>query len=130
MTLETSKSPFDFSNIINRLTLRQSKVKALESSLTAPRVDIKELENHYEITAELPGISQDNIEITVNDGVLAITAKTSPEDASNPEGRLIQQERRNGKLIRSFTLGNTILDKADIETEYSNGLLTLNVPRD
>jgi len=129
MALATSGHRLDINNILNRLALRQSKVKALESCLSAPRVDIKELENCFEITAELPGVSSDDLDITVTDGVLAISAQTRQEKATDPAGKLIRHERQSGKLIRSFTLGNPKLKKSDIDTRFTDGLLTLSVPR-
>ena len=129
MALATSSKPFGISNSLNRLSLRKPKIKSLKSGLIAPRVDIKELKNHYEITAELPGVSKDNVHITVDDGLLAITAETRQEKATDPEGRLIRQERRSGKLVRSFLLGDRLLQTSDIDTVFSDGLLTLNIPR-
>ena len=129
MTLETLSKPFGISNSLNRLSLRKPKIKSLRSDFVAPRVDIKELKSHYEITAELPGVSEGDVHIAVDDGLLAITAETRQEKATDPEGRLIRQERRSGKLVRSFILGDRLLRTSDIDAVFSDGLLTLNIPR-
>lgn len=129
MALTTLGNRLDINNILNRLALRQSKIKALESCLSAPRVDIKELVDCFEITAELPGVSKDDLHITVKDGVLAIKAEARQAKDSNTSGRLIQHERRDGKLVRHFALGNPALQISDIDMNFSDGLLTLNVPR-
>jgi len=91
-------------------------------------VDIKELEKHYEITAELPGVNKDDVHITLEDGVLSITAEIEQENKEEEEGKVIRQERRYGKYMRSFTLGNNVQD-SDISANFKDGVLTLTAPK-
>jgi len=100
----------------------------VEGGFFAPRVDIKELQQHYEITAELPGVKKDDVHISLEDGVLSITAEIEREDKEEKEGRVIRQERRYGKYLRSFTLGSNVSDK-DITASFADGVLKLNVPK-
>lgn len=129
MALATLGNRLDINNILNRLTLRQSKIKTLESCLSAPRVDIKELADCFEITVELPGVSKDDLHVTVDGGVLVIDAEARSSTGTGPSGRLIQHERRDGKLVRRFALGNPALQISDIDMNFADGLLTLSVPR-
>ncbi len=48
--------------------------EAQGSSFFSPRVDIKEADNHYEITAELPGVAKEDIHVQVMDGILTLVA--------------------------------------------------------
>ena len=99
-----------------------------DSEFFAPRVDIKEADGHYEITAELPGVARDDIHVHVRDGILTLEAETSQEDKEEEEGKVIRQERRYGKYMRSFNLGQDIKE-ADIKASFKDGVLRLEAPK-
>lgn len=94
----------------------------------APRVDIEETGEGYEITAELPGVSRENIQVHVRDGVLTLEAETSRESKEEKAGKLLRQERRYGKYMRSFNLGMDIHEE-DIKASFKDGVLTLAAPK-
>lgn len=94
----------------------------------APRVDIAEAEDHYEITAELPGVDKKDIHVHVKDGILTLEAETTQEDQEKKKGKVIRQERRYGKFMRSFNLGVDV-QEADIKASFTNGVLTLEAPK-
>lgn len=97
-------------------------------SFFAPRVDIKEANNHYEISAELPGVAKEDIHIHVKDGVLTLEAETSKEDKEEKDGKVIRQERRYGKFMRSFNLGTDVRED-DIKASFKDGVLKLEAPK-
>jgi HSP20 family protein len=97
-------------------------------SFFAPRVDIKDKNDHYEITAELPGVKKDDIHVTLNDGVLTLEAETTQEDKEEREGKIIRQERRYGRYMRSFNLGGDVHEE-DISASFKDGVLTLRAPK-
>jgi len=94
----------------------------------APRVDIKEADNHYEITAELPGVAKEDIHVHVKDGILTLEAEASQEDKEEKEGKVIRQERRYGKYLRSFNLGSDVHEE-DIKATFKDGVLKLRAPK-
>ena len=94
----------------------------------APRVDIREVDDHYEITAELPGVAKEDIHIHVKEGVLTLEAETSQEEKEEKEGRIIRQERRYGKFMRSFNLGSDV-EESDIKASFKDGVLKLEAPK-
>ena len=94
----------------------------------APKVDIREVDDHYEITAELPGVKKDDIHVHVRDGILTLEAETSQEDKEEKEGRIIRQERRYGRFMRSFNLGADV-HEADIKASFKDGILKLQAPK-
>lgn len=98
------------------------------SEFFAPRVDIKEADGHYEITAELPGVAKEDIHVHVKDGVLTLEAEINQEDKEEKEGKVIRQERRYGKYMRSFNLGQDIKE-ADIKASFKDGVLKLQAPK-
>jgi len=93
-----------------------------------PRVDVRDLNDHYEITAELPGVNKDDLEVNLHDGVLTISAETKKEDVEKKDGKVIRQERRYGKYVRSFDLGGDIKED-EIEAAFKDGILTLTAPK-
>ena len=94
----------------------------------APRVDIREADGHYEITAELPGVDKDDIHVHVRDGILTLEAESSREDKEEKEGRVIRRERRYGKFMRSFNLGADV-QESDIQASFKDGVLMLRAPK-
>lgn len=94
----------------------------------APRVDVKEQDNAYEISVELPGVDKKDIHVSMQNGVLTIEAETKQESKEEKDGKLIRQERRYGKFIRTFDLGAQTQEK-DITANYANGVLTLQAPK-
>ncbi len=93
-----------------------------------PRVDIKETQKHYEVSAELPGVSKDDLTVTLENGYLTIEAETHQESKQEEEGQVVRQERRYGKFMRSFSLDSDINEK-DIKASFKDGILTMEVPK-
>jgi HSP20 family protein len=98
------------------------------SGFFAPRVDIREAGDHYEITAELPGVAKEDIHIHVDDGILTLEAESRQEDKEEKDGRIIRQERHYGKFMRSFNLGGDVREE-DISATFRDGVLQLKAPK-
>lgn len=94
----------------------------------APRVDVKDCKDHYEIVAELPGVKKDDIKVSLVDGVLVLEAEVRKEDKEEKDGKFIRQERRYGKLMRRFNLGEDVKEK-DIDAKFEDGVLRLKAPK-
>lgn len=94
----------------------------------APRVDIKDKGDHYEISAELPGVKKEDLQVHVEDGVLKIEASHKEESSEEKDGVVIRKERRTGRFMRSFNLGADIHD-ADIKASFVDGVLKLEAPK-
>ena len=93
----------------------------------APRVNVEELEDRFEITAELPGMKKDDIDIEVTDGVLTIKGERAFEKEEKDTNYHVC-ERSYGTFRRGFTLPENV--NADgIEAEYKDGILRLGVPK-
>ena len=97
-------------------------------SFFSPRVDIREIDDHYEITAELPGVAREDIQVHVKDGLLTLEAETRHEEKEEKGGKVIRQERRYGKFLRSFNLGKDV-QESDIKASFKDGVLTLQAPK-
>ncbi len=96
-------------------------------SVWAPAVNIAETDDNYIITAELPGISKDDIKVTYENGVLTIQGEKKQE--KEEKGKTWHRvEAVYGAFERSFRLPSLI--QADkISAEYKDGVLTLTLPK-
>ena len=99
-----------------------------EETAKMPAIDVSENEGAYLVKAELPGVARENLDITINDGVLAINAERKEEKKDEKDGRVIRQERYYGKFVRSLRLGSDI-DESGIEARYEDGVLNLSLPK-
>jgi HSP20 family protein len=126
MSLIPRNNLFDLDRVFNDSWLQSGDSKA--ATFFAPRVDIKEANNHYEITAELPGVDKKDIHVHVRDGVLTLEAETTKEEKEKKGDKIIRQERRYGKFMRSFNLGADV-SEADIKASFKDGVLKLQAPK-
>ncbi len=93
----------------------------------APRVNVRELEDGFEVTADLPGMSKDEISVELENELLTIKGETKKEKEED-KGNYHICERSRGKFERTFTLPDYV--KADaIEAEYKNGVLKVDIPK-
>jgi HSP20 family protein len=127
MSLILRNNPFDVDRFFNDSWLAPG-AGPQAGTFFAPRVDIKEAGDHYEISAELPGVARDDIHVHVKDGILTLEAETIQEDKEEKEGKVIRQERRYGKFMRSFNLGSDI-QESDIAATFTDGVLKLRAPK-
>jgi HSP20 family protein len=89
-----------------------------------PRVDIYETDDAITVVADMPGVSEDSVDIVLEKGVLTINGYVDPEV---PEGySLAHAEYRIGDFVRSFSLSNEI-DQSAIEATLKDGVLRLKM---
>jgi HSP20 family protein len=93
----------------------------------APAVDIAENEKAYEITVELPGLDEKNIEVKVANGGLTIKGEKSEEKEERKKDYYLQ-ERHFGSFQRSFRVPEGV-DADKIEATFQKGVLTLTLPK-
>ena len=104
-----------------------SNYTATDSSLM--KTDIKEMENGYDVTMNLPGVKKEDVKAELKDGYLTISASSnSNKDEKDEEGRYIRRERYSGSCSRSFYVGDAVTE-ADIKAKFENGTLTMMIPK-
>ena len=90
----------------------------------SPRVDIYETDKAITVVADMPGVSEESVDIILEKGVLTINGDVDPEV---PEGySLAHAEYRVGDYVRSFTLSNEI-NQDDIEATLKDGVLRVTL---
>ena len=92
-----------------------------------PKVDISETKDNFLITADLPGIDEKNVNITLDDGMLTIKGEKKT-DTEDKQGEFYSRERSYGAFQRSFEVPETI-DENKIGASFSNGVLTVKMPK-
>jgi HSP20 family protein len=93
----------------------------------APAMDLIEKEKEYEISAELPGIDEKNVEIKVANRVLTIKGEKKDEKEEKQKDYYLS-ERRYGSFQRSFALPEGV-DPDKIEANFAKGVLTVKLPK-
>ena len=93
----------------------------------APAVDVTEEEERFVLSADLPGIDEKDVEVTVHEGVLVLSGKREQSAEKQAEGGHYR-ERRYGSFCRQFRLGSKV-DAEKIEASYKNGVLTVSIPK-
>lgn len=92
-----------------------------------PAVDIIENRDRYTLNAELPGISKEEVQVTLENNVLTIRGEKKT-NADQKEGDVHRVERRYGSFERSFTLPAAV-DVNKIDAQFRDGVLTLTLPK-
>ena len=93
----------------------------------APAVDIVEKDKAFEITADLPGMDEKNVEVQVVNGNLAIKGEKKDEKEEKKKDFYLQ-ERRFGSFERSFSIPEGV-DADKIEANFKKGVLTVTLPK-
>ena len=94
------------------------------------KTDIKETDNGYELVVDLPGFTKDEVQATLENGYLTISAEKGldKEEKEKETGHYIRKERYAGACSRSFYVGDSVKQE-DIKGEFKHGILKMFVPK-
>ena len=92
-----------------------------------PAVDIRETDDRYILTADIPGVHRNDVEITLEDGVLTVKGSRTSESEVSEEGYR-RKERFHGTFARRFSLPDTV-DAANISATANDGILEIEIPK-
>jgi len=92
-----------------------------------PLMDVKETKDEFVITAEIPGVSKDDVKISIVNNQLTIKGEKKCEKKENDE-KYHRVERAYGSFQRSFTLPN-LVDSNKIKASFKDGVLTVILPK-
>jgi len=94
-----------------------------------PSVNVEETKDELVLTAELPGLTEENVSIELENNVLSISGeKTEERTEGDEERRYHLWERRYGSFQRSFTLPRTVKAE-DIRARFDKGVLRITLPK-
>lgn len=92
------------------------------------KVDVKETPAAYTVLAEVPGVSKEDIQVTVEGNVVTLRAEVKQQDRQSEGEKLLRSERYYGAVSRSFQMPVDIDDGA-AKARYENGVLQLTLPK-
>ena len=89
-------------------------------------VDIREDQDHLYVEADLPGFKKDEVDITLENQTLTISAEHRPEATEETKGDWLLNERRYARFLRSFTLPPTV-DESKVDAKLADGVLRITL---
>ena len=92
-----------------------------------PLVDVIEQKDRFVLRADLPGVSPDDIDVSMEKGVLSLSGERTLQDSDEIEG-MKRVERVSGKFYRRFNLPETT-DAEGISARSANGILEISIPK-
>lgn len=96
-------------------------------SVPSPAVDITEDDSGYKVTAELPGMTEKEIEVVASDNMLTLKGEKRAEKEQKDRDHYLS-ERSYGSFQRSFTLPDGV-DRDKISADFAKGVLTITMPK-
>jgi HSP20 family protein len=102
-------------------------IESTEMSLD-PKVDIVEDNKSYKLSAELPGMELENINLDLSDGILTLSGEKKTEKEEKKEGNYHMMERSYGYFKRSFSLPPSV-EEDKIKADFKKGVLSVSMPK-
>jgi HSP20 family protein len=119
----------EMSRLLEEFSRSLGGVGALTTAGLSPSIDVTEADKEIEITAELPGLERQDVEISLEDNVLTIRGeKKMPAHTDDKNKNYHMTERSYGIFYRAFQLPVGI-DPASVEATMSNGVLRIKIPK-
>jgi HSP20 family protein len=92
-----------------------------------PRFDVQETKDAFVFRADLPGVKEEDVDVSLNGSQLTIAGKRE-EETREGEGRYYAMERTQGSFARSFSLPDMV-DAEHVSADLRNGVLTVSIPK-
>ena len=106
--------------------VRPSREQACEETVFTPPVDILESADAIRVVADLPGVDQKSVEVTIEEGVLTLEGDAQVDV---PDGyRLVDQEYGVGRFRRQFAVSDSV-DADHVQARTRNGTLEITMPK-
>lgn len=116
-----------FNDEMNRYFSSMRSTAANQEHDWTPAVDIHEEDSRYMLTADIPGVNRNDVEITLEDGVLTVKGERKSETEVAEQGYR-RRERIYGTFVRQFNLPDTV-DTANISAKAEDGVLKIEIPK-
>jgi len=101
---------------------------AQSAALPRVKLDVTESNGAYLVTADLPGVKKEDIQVAIDGAQVTLSAEVKREKEISEDERVLHSERVFGKVTRSFALPQE-LDEAKAEAKFRDGVLELTLPK-
>lgn len=91
------------------------------------KLEVKKSDGAYTVSAELPGVRKEDIQVNVDGSLVTISAEVKKESEEKKGEQVLRSERYYGKVERSFALDSDV-DESKVNARYENGVLKLTLP--
>jgi len=102
--------------------------RMLDDGLAMPRLDVSETEKTFEVHAELPGVTKDDVKVSIDGQRVTIEGECQQANEQRQGEQVVYSERSTRRYQRSFTLPSEV-DDAAAEARLENGILALTLPK-
>lgn len=92
------------------------------------KLDVMESDKSYTVHAEFPGISKENIQVSLDGNVVTLRSEVKQQDSSGEDEKVLRSERYYGAVSRSLQLPQDI-EQTQAKAKYADGVLTLTLPK-
>ena len=114
-----------FDDVLGNLARRPRGQQGIEVTEWASAIDVVTEDGNLVVRAELPGVKQEDVDITLHNNVLTISGERKAEQEEERGGYYVR-ERRYGSFSRSLTVPEGV-DESKIHARYENGVLEVTV---
>lgn len=123
-----SSFPAMFDDAFSRELFNWGNSNFSSTNTTVPSLNIREKSDCFEVEMAAPGMKKSDFNITLNNNILTIESYKSSSSESN-EDNYIRREFGYASFQRSIQLSKEVVDDANIQASYENGLLRLHIPK-
>lgn len=92
------------------------------------KMDVKENDGAYTVLAEIPGVTKEDIHVSIEGNMVTVRAEVKQQDSQTRDDKVLRSERYFGAVSRGFSLPQDI-DQSQAKAKYDNGVLTLTLPK-
>jgi HSP20 family protein len=93
----------------------------------SPPVDVKETDDSFTLTADIPGLTKKEVNVNVSDGIVSISGERKFENEKESDN-YHYRERQYGSFLRTFNLPETV-NEEKITANFKNGILSIELPK-
>lgn len=118
----------EFDRMLDRVWHGGLSTAPLDGQDWAPRLDVYEHPDHYQVRVEIPGLTADDVEVSILDNVLTVKGTKAKADQSSEDVRRLRSECRFGSFCRRFELPSPA-EEASVSATCKHGVLEITISR-
>ncbi len=106
-----------------------SSRNSFDHSSTLPAVNMRETDDEFIVEMAAPGMEKEDFKIELNDNLLTIRSEMQQAEESKEEDNYYRREFSYQSFVRTFNLNNHLVEEAEIQATYQNGILIVTLPK-